>query len=236
MKKRAEAATMRERAMHEAGHAVFRWRNSELLHTEQGLEAAVPFDQIIISPFVGADARITYRGQVIDAVGLVAGCRGDIMVETLRSVTRITGVTRARRREIVRRTRSAARLQIVSTLAGPVVEQHYIARREGYDHAYHWFDEFLIEGLLTADHAVTERGTLHGDISKSVALASALVRGERQMTRCLDEAVAEIKGRLSDDPRFWRTIEAVADAVLARKACRLGAAAAAEVMRAAWGN
>jgi hypothetical protein len=219
-------------AFHEAGHAVFMWRNGETLDGERFYDGLAPFDEIIVSPHEwdsewSLPPLALANGLLLEANGLVAGHgRGfRLLVPQARNIAG-AGISRARRREMVRRAKLEADVRIIDLLAGPVVEAHHDALREGCErsHCFYWMNDYDEADCL---------GEKNDDVRKAVAVAETeLCRGWRQVCRYMDDAVARIEAKLDGDPRYWRTIEVLADALVER--LRLGHNEAIKLMKSAW--
>jgi hypothetical protein len=197
------------------------WRNGAVLYAENWNDRRAPFDQIILSRFVGDEAAtVTYQGRVIH------GVVGTVITREISSLHSLNMNWRGRGARVFKsRARLQARLEIIHLLAGPVVERHYLARQGRYEPGYYWREEHdanIVEGI-DGD-----------DLSKALGLAKALYLAPHRQARCLDNAVAAIEAQLNDDPRYWGAIEALADALLARKTCRLSHNPAVQAMRRGW--
>ena len=223
-KERADARELQVRAIHEAAHAVFTWRAGEVFYGDNWNDRIAPFEAIILSPYVGdSPPPLVFRGERRDALG----CVFTHEINALNYLNiQVTGGSRRRRDAIQQRFKLKARLAIICHLSGPIAEEHFICHQEGDERPYFdWSGEF----------EAAEFDGIETDATKAYALAKALWRSwPRRQIRCLNDAVDEIEAKLNGDPRYWRTIKALAAALLTRKTYRIGHNAAVRVMRQAW--
>ena len=223
-KERADDRKLLVRAIHEAGHAVFMWRGGEALYGDNWCDRIAPFEAIILSPYVGdCVPPLVFRGQQRRDV---TGCVFTHEISSLHHLNvPIKGGTTRERRAVQQWRKLKAWSEIIGGLAGPIAEEHHIAQRDGYEPYFDWQNE-----LDTAEIY----GLIETDTTRAFALARALWRSPLRQALCLEDAVAEIEAKLTGDPRYWRTIEALADVLLARKTYRVGHDAAVHIMRKVW--
>lgn len=138
----------------------------------------------------------------------------------------MVGGTTRQRRAIHQHFKLKARLEIIHSLSGPITEEHFIYHQEG-DKRRLYFD-------WSGAVEIAEIDGIETDATKAYALSKALWRSTPRQIRCLDDAADEIEAKLIGDPRYWQTINALADALLAHKTYRIGHDAAVRVMRQAW--
>src|SRR5437868_1020890 len=129
---------------------------------------------------------------------------------------------------------------MIVALAGPVVGACHRARVNEDEGWYSWRDSLLDDAHSRAeiDNDVIKPYALYQacgtDVTKAYAFAEALYpRSPWRADRAMDAAVSEIEARLNSEPGYWRTIDAVAEAVLARKRLRLTHDPAVQIMRKA---
>jgi hypothetical protein len=196
------------------------WRGGERLHGDDFFDRVAPFYEIVINPCLwDADGNLPplllADGTLYDAAGTVVGRGFRIPVPMM---GRVRGGARALRRKLVERAKLEADVRIIGLLAGPFVEQ--------YEYADGWFD-------WREDEDFQENRD--NDVTRAFAIArDELCRTERQACRYMDDAIDRLAGMLQDDPRYWRTINALA-AVLARRH-RVDHDGAIRIMRRAWGS
>lgn len=216
---------LRTVAIHEAGHAVFLWRGGELVYGDKFNDLLVPFREIVLNDQpLDAEGYMPPMqledGSPHDAAGsVVLGYR-----LTVPAVRGIGGITLAQRRTMVGHAKREAESVLVGTLAGPLVEEHFLAMEAGRSRCFFWSDELENE----------QDGWDDGrDVTQAFTIAKEeLCRGHRAAIAFMDAAVKRIEQHLDGDGRYWRTITALAAELEAR--IRVDREEAVDVMRAAW--
>lgn len=211
-------AEVRRRAVHEAGHAVFIWRG------DAGLP---PFEEVLVSPH--AHDRDENLPPLRLADGRLHYAAGTVILRDLRQrvpdVRGMTGLSRKDRRAAIKRAKAEADAAVVGLLAGPVVEEHFRALRDGDGRYFNWEEEAVFN----------ETGERSRDVTEALAIVEKeLCRGWRQSSSYMDAAVARIEEKIDTDPRYLRAIHAVAGAL--EKRHRLDRYEAFDTMREAWNS
>lgn len=215
---------LRLTAIHEAGHAVFMWRGGELVYGDAFNDRLAPFSEIVLNDQEpDAHGRLPAmqlaEGWTHEAAGsVIAGFRMSVP-----SIRKIEGIRPADRRRMIGYAKREAQALLIGTLAGPLVEEQFIATNEGRKRYFDWSEELDLEN---------DDGYV-GDVTKAFAIAEReLCRGWRKARATMDNAVAHIGERLDHDDRYMRAVTSLADALEAR--LRIDVDAAVDVMRQAW--
>lgn len=126
-------------------------------------------------------------------------------------------MSRATRRDFVKQAKLEADIAIINLLAGPIVEAHHRAALLGVEPNFRW-------------HPIE---TIGSDIHQAFQIALfELCRGVPSAVRYMDEAAERVETTLHTDPRYWRSIRALADGLVEH--LRLGHYQAVDLMRGAW--
>jgi hypothetical protein len=231
--KAVEYELMCSTAIHEAGHAVFRWRNGEMLYGDAFVDLVAPFDEIIISPCLMRDAPplVTADGREMPGLfGVVIRHGFRRPVHKVRHMQRTPHLSRTQHREWIKDAKTQAYADVIATLAGPVVQAgHDVGPRNFY-----WQDELDAETLGDGyDDSRRWPDYPSTDVAHAVAIAAQeLCRGWRQTVACMDKAVAHIEAKLASDPRYLSTILTLAETLEERH--RLDGDEAVALMLSFW--
>jgi hypothetical protein len=223
---RARGEIVRSRAIHEAGHCLWIWRSGKVVYGERFDYSRAPIREVLIRPFDDRDLSAEIRERLEGADGRIV-CSAELYRLSVAACRELPGCTPAKRRRAIARAKERAACEVLHLVAGPLVEHYDVVRDELAEDpgTFGWRTERDSE----------EDCECVGDISNALAIAeSELCRGGRQAHDYLDGAVDRLQKSLRDDPRYWRTIDALAGALEA--GLRLGHDEAVEIMRQAWGE
>ncbi len=152
----------------------------------------------------------------------------------------ISGAPRAWHRKYVKRAVLQSKVDIEYALAGPIAEEW---NHDSGESDWDWFNAEC-EAECAAEYAAKWEApaadfSCAEDVLQAVKLAAEIYppapSGRRKrLVRLMDDISDQIAARLRDDPRYWRTINALVDALIKHKRDQLSGEAAIKVMRRAW--